>query len=153
MSQKGHCPSGDSGGGLFLKDAAGHWRLAGIHFDVDPSVGGKETQYALTESGDDSFWAAIHDGRGLWRGLLGEKFRAMGQLEDHPAPMWSGATRIAPQATLIRSIIAPGSAEAAKYPPPRIIWGKHKILGVKITGGLLVLVLGWCVWRRWRKAR
>jgi hypothetical protein len=123
---EGTLSSGDSGGGVFLRDTAGQWRLAGIHFDVDPAVDGKENQYAFESAGTDPFWASVHDGRGLFRGILGESFRSAGKLDEHPAPMWAGASRIAPHAALIQAIIAEGSQEAEKY-PPHIIWGRHKI--------------------------
>ena len=96
---------GDCGGGLFLKDDQGHWRLAGIHFNVDPSVDGSEVQYGLTESGDP-FWAAIHDGRNMWKGSLGQSLRPVEVLAEKPAPMWAGATRIAPHTSFIKSVFA-----------------------------------------------
>jgi hypothetical protein len=142
---EGTLSSGDSGGGLFIKDSQGKWRLAGIHFDVDPAVDGRDTQYALTESGEHSFWAAVHDGRGLWRGPLGATFRPAGTLDEHPAPMWAGASRISPQTTLIREIIAPGSNVGQKY-VPNIKWGPHK------TEALVALscisILGVILWLR-----
>ncbi len=146
---EGTLASGDSGGGLLLQDQAGNWRLAGIHFDVDPSVGGKETQYSFTASGTDSFWAAIHDGRQMWRGVLGETFREVGALQEHPSPMWCGATRIAPQAALIRSIIAPGSHLASAY-PPRMVWGKHKLQSLTAVAAACIVLLGYWGYRRKR---
>ncbi len=140
---EGTLAAGDSGGGLFLKDAAGHWRLAGIQFDVDPSMGGKDTQYSRTADGKDPFWAAIHDGHHLWRGVLGEPYRSAAPLDDHPAPMWAGASRIAPHAELIRRIISPGSQVANDY-PPRIIWSPRKLLALGGgLGGLSLLGLAW----------
>ncbi len=147
----GTLSSGDSGGGVFLQDPAGQWRLAGIHFDVDPAVDGKENQYSFDSTGAHPFWASIHDGRELFRGLLGETFRPAGNLAEHPAPMWAGASRIAPQVALIRTIIAPGSHEAEHY-PPRIVWGPHKkaiLLGLLCLGPLG----GFILWKRKSRQR
>jgi hypothetical protein len=148
---EGTLSSGDSGGGLLLKDNEGRWRLAGVHFDVDPSVGGRETQYSLEASGENSFWAAIHDGRQMWRGVLGEEFREVGVQQDHPAPMWCGATRIGPQVALIRSIIAPGSHLASKY-PPRFVWSRRKLEALAVAG-LVIVIGGLWTWKRSREAK
>jgi hypothetical protein len=147
----GTLSAGDSGGGLFLKDAQGKWRLAGIHFDVDPSVGGKDTQYSKNASGADPFWACIQDGRGLWRGVLGEAYRPAHTLDDVAAPMWAGSSRVAPHAGLIRSIIAPGSTAASQYPPPAVIWGPHKLHALVVAGFLCIgMALRWRYNRRLR---
>lgn len=138
----GTLSAGDSGGGLLLQDPQGTWRLAGLHFDVDPAVDGADTQYSFTEAGDP-FWAAIHDGRGLWRGVLGMSFKAIDADAPAPLSMWAGATRIAPHADFIRSVIAPGSRVGEGF-RPAFHWSARKIAillaGLVGLGGLLLCI-------------
>ena len=135
---------GDSGGGVFLKDDQGRWRLAGIHFDVEPSVGGADTQYSLSET-DDLFWAAIHDGRSLWKGALGMPRKPVEVLADQPAPMWAGASRISPHASYIKSALAhalPVETRGTPYFPERS--SLLVLAGAGVAGlGAVVFLTGW----------
>ena len=142
---------GDRGGGVFLKDARGLWRLAGIHFDLDPSVGGADTQYSLSEN-DDPFWAAIHDGRSLWKGTLGQPFKPVEVLADKPSPMWAGATRIAPHTAFLTSVIAQNRAtHAAQSSSALGPFGKQFMAGIALAGLALFAVGGWLMSTKLRR--
>ena len=143
---------GDCGGGVFLKDDRGLWRLAGIHFDVDPSVGAADTQYSLSENADP-FWAAIHDGRSLWKGTLGQPFKLVEGLADKPSPMWAGATRIAPHTAFLKSVVAQNvAAQAAQSASALVPFSKH-IMAEGVLAGLAVLAAGgWMISTKLRRS-
>jgi hypothetical protein len=79
---------GDSSGGLFVRNAAGVWKLAGINYAVD----------SFSFSGGvnpPSFAAAVYDARGLYSpqgGSLPAVYIDPSLLS--PVPMWSYASRI-----------------------------------------------------------
>ena len=134
---------GDCGGGLFLRDDQGHWRLAGLHFNVDPSVDGAEIQYSLSES-SDPFWAAIHDARSMWKGSLGQSLRLVEVPADRPAPMWAGATRIAPHTVFIKSVLAHSlPSEAAQSSALRGHFNPRLLAGLVAAGLALLAAGGW----------
>jgi hypothetical protein len=58
LPNESHLSSGDSGGALFLNDGA-VWKLAGIHYDVDPP-------FYLDAAGNGAFIAALFDARGFY---------------------------------------------------------------------------------------
>ena len=138
---EGTLSSGDSGGGAFLRDNKGQWRLAGIHFDVDPSVGGGETHYAMDENGDHSFFAAVHDGRGLWRGIVGLPFTKLDPDAVKPIPMWAGSTRIQPHAKFIRDVIKPGSTFGSDFRPQTLLSLRKVCVAIAAIAALLTMLL------------
>jgi hypothetical protein len=50
----------DSGGAVFIKDAAGVWRLAGINYSIAPA------QFSTSSDGSSPFYASCFDYRGLY---------------------------------------------------------------------------------------
>jgi hypothetical protein len=54
-----HLSTGDSGGGVFIQDALGHWELAAINYGVDGP-------YALDAAGSGQFNAALFDQSGFY---------------------------------------------------------------------------------------
>jgi hypothetical protein len=148
---EGTLSAGDSGGGLFLLDAIGQWRMAGIHFDVDPGVDGVDTQYSFTNDEDKLFWASIYDARGLWRGVFGETLRQINDAAEKPVPMYAGSTRLAPHVGFIRQVIQPGSKFGEQY-RPRFRWTKRKIwfaIGLTVALSSLWFVGRW----KWMQRR
>jgi len=89
--------NGDSGGGLFILDQDGRWKLAGVTMDVEAS-------FRLEATGPD-LTAAIFDRRGLYGYTL------QGQLvkipENDPVPgSFAWLTRVSPSAQRIAAEIA-----------------------------------------------
>ncbi len=100
-----HLSNGDSGGGLFIKEA-GIWKLAGINYSVDGPFN--------TSTNGNGFNAAIFDQGGLYTKPEGNTWVLSADLPvDRPSAFY--ATRISANLTWINSIVAAHSA--ASYPP------------------------------------
>ncbi len=145
---EGALADGDSGGGVFLQDSAGRWRLAGLNYGLNPVYGGEDTEYRV-HPGEKSFMAAVHDERGLWKGLVGREFTLADPKLPGPVPMTHGATRLAPHAEFIRAVIAPGSTLGASH-RPKFKWTRHKVLAAGGLAGAAVLLAAWLSRRRGR---
>jgi hypothetical protein len=109
-----HLSGGDSGGGVFIQDGTGLWRLAGITHAANH-------QYSTTELGE-AFNATLFDESGYYEGELGKR-------DYHPdeaslyQPGSFFATRLSIYAPWIQSIISGSSAkvlleEAPSLPGP-----------------------------------
>jgi hypothetical protein len=90
LPQEAHVSSGDSGGGVFLKEGA-VWKLAGINSDVDTFVSGPDR--------GGPFSAALFDQRG--------SYRSNGTLVagDKPVPSGFYAARISQRVDWIQSVL------------------------------------------------
>jgi hypothetical protein len=98
-----HLSGGDSGGGVFLQDQDGVWKLAGINHAAN-------YQYSMTELGE-AFNAALFDESGYYEGDPGKRE----YYPDDPSVYQPGsffATRLSMYAPWIESIIAGSSATA-----------------------------------------
>lgn len=79
---------GDSGGGVFLHDNDGKWRLAGINYGIDRSYYlGPEDKYDIP--------AAIFDARGLYRNLPTGRYY-LDPLESYKFPTTCLVSRLSP---------------------------------------------------------
>ncbi|MBM3835260.1 MAG: VCBS repeat-containing protein [Verrucomicrobia bacterium] len=89
-----HLSTGDSGGGIFLKDGA-VWKLAGVNYAVDGP-------YNLSDSGT-GFAAAIFDEGGLYKQSGGTWVRVSDTLGDRPGGFY--ALRISRRISWIQSVL------------------------------------------------
>jgi hypothetical protein len=127
----GSVSSGDSGGGVFIKEGA-NWKLVGINYGVSG-------QYSSTGSPDDEFAAAIFDGRGFWQ-RYAAGYTWTNELERYPATTISYATRIAPYAKEI--------LESVNHPPHRQIFTRRRVTLIA-TVAFPLLVLAYIYRVRW----
>jgi hypothetical protein len=92
-----HLSSGDSGGGVFIKDG-GVWKLAGINFAVDDLF--------AAPSADSKFDAAIFDARGYYTPLENDPTMFMQISDPNPVPTGFYASRVSSELAWICSVIA-----------------------------------------------
>jgi hypothetical protein len=89
---------GDSGGGVFLRDDDGIWKLAGVTFGVDRA-------YSLGPQGEGSLPAALYDARGLYRIAPMGRFFIAPSL-GNPEPTTALVSRISPHVPFLREAMA-----------------------------------------------
>ena len=90
MGADAGCVSGgDSGGGVFFKDADGIWKLVGVIYGV-------EIAYSESKHPADRLSAALFDVRGLCRIFPGGKTSLVGKDSPEAVPVHSIVSRIAP---------------------------------------------------------
>jgi hypothetical protein len=110
-TNEAHLAVGDSGGGVFIKQANA-WRLAGINYAVDPA-------YSKSALGP-GFYGAIFDEGGLYSSTAGAWVLTPDNSGDQSGSLY--ATRIKPRLTWIQSVLgsqlAPVLAEAPSVTGP-----------------------------------
>jgi hypothetical protein len=102
--------AGDSGGGLFMQNAAGQWKLAGINY-------GAEFLFARTQGGE-TFAAALHDMGGFYAASTNPYTFLPEQTADRQAGFYS--TRVSSRLAWINGVITapPPPAETIAVPEP-----------------------------------
>ncbi len=94
-----HLSTGDSGGAVFIQDADGLWKLAGINFAVD--------SFATDAQGGGGFRAALFDVRGFHVPSASPPPPFELVAGDEPVPSGFYATRISSKLAWIYSVIDP----------------------------------------------
>lgn len=98
---------GDSGGGVFLRDADGRWKLAGVMYDV-------EGYFKNTAEGP-AFFASIFDRRGFFEQNARGQWVQLPESGIEPGTVWQ-ATRV----SSYRDWIAGESSKPQTTPWPRL---------------------------------
>ncbi len=129
--ERGTVGKGDSGGAVFMQDAA-TWKLAAVIY----ASGG---QYSRVAEGRKPFMAALYDARGLYQNVGGAWTRLDPDASE-PAPTLAFATRVSPHITAIRRIIGTRESGATHLPPsPSRMLAVGAAAVLLLVGGFLYL--------------
>jgi hypothetical protein len=114
---------GDSSGGIFIQDATGTWKLAGINYGIDVPF--------ATSAGGAEFYGAIFNEDGLY--VAGGDFAMPQDGTQRPAHFY--ASRVSAELAWVQSITGvvppPPATTLGSVPPPQ--------LSLQVTGGNVTL--------------
>lgn len=133
---EGALSSGDSGGAVFVKEAEGHWRLAGVNHDINPGADGVDRFYSLSGQKEGLFRAAIYEGRGL---SLGPPEHLIPLSGAKPIPMTCAATPVAPYLAWIHKTLARPDTDFPTHAP--LLQTQKGRRGGLLLAGLAALLL------------
>ncbi len=122
-ANESHLSGGDSGGGVFIRDSTGVWKLAGVNHAANE-------QYSNSQTGP-AFNATLFDEGGLFEGDPGKRvFHPYDPLNPQPGSFY--ATRLSAYFEWIQSVMT-GSASTSVYlAAAASVLGPYTVMGSAI---------------------